>query len=207
MQYFEYGDEAIEYLKKKDKKLGAAMDRIGPIQREIMPDLFKGLIKSIIAQQISSKAAVTVWTRFELLVGDVTPENVAAVDVADIQSRGMSMRKAGYIKSIAEQIHSGSFNLEELATLPDEEIIKRLKSLPGIGIWTAEMLMIFSMQRQNIVSWDDLAIRRGMMHLYGKNELKREAFDSYKKRYTPYGSVASLYLWALSVEPVEESKK
>lgn len=202
MHYFEYGDEAIEYLKKKDKKLGAAMDRIGPIQREIMPDLFKGLISSIIGQQVSSKAADTVWKRFELLVGDVTPQNVAAVDVADIQSRGMTMRKAVYIKSIAEQICCGTFNLEELETLSDDEIIKRLKSLPGIGIWTAEMLMIFSMQRQNIVSWDDLAIRRGMMRLYGKTELKREAFEGYKKRYAPYGSVASLYLWALSVEPI-----
>ncbi|HSN66985.1 MAG TPA: DNA-3-methyladenine glycosylase 2 family protein, partial [Fusibacter sp.] len=200
--YFEYGDEAIHYLKKKDKKLGAAIDRIGPIQREIMPDLFKGLISSIIAQQISSKAADTVWKRFELLVGDVTPQNVSLVDVADIQTRGMSMRKANYIKAISEMIHCGAFNLEELATLPDEEITKRLKSLPGIGIWTAEMLMIFSMQRQNIVSWDDLAIRRGMMRLYGKTELDRATFESYKKRYTPYGSVASLYLWALSVEPI-----
>lgn len=200
MHYFEYGDAAISYLKKKDKKLGAAIDRIGPIQREIMPDLFKGLISSIIAQQISSKAADTVWKRFELLVGDVTPYNVSKVDVVDIQTRGMSMRKARYIKSISEMIHSGAFNLEELATLPDDEITKRLKSLPGIGIWTAEMLMIFSMQRQNIVSWDDLAIRRGMMRLYGKTELDRATFEYYKKRYTPYGSVASLYLWALSVE-------
>lgn len=202
MHYFEYGDEAINYLKKQDKKLGAAIDRIGPIQREIMPDLFKGLISSIIAQQISSKAADTVWKRFELLVGDVTPHNVSQVDVSDIQTRGMSMRKATYIKSISEMIHSGAFNLDELATLSDEEITKRLKSLPGIGIWTAEMLMIFSMQRQNIVSWDDLAIRRGMMRLYGKTELDRATFDYYKKRYAPYGSVASLYLWALSVEPI-----
>ncbi|HSN66189.1 MAG TPA: DNA-3-methyladenine glycosylase 2 family protein, partial [Fusibacter sp.] len=191
MHYFEYGDEAIHYLKKKDKKLGAAIDRIGPIQREIMPDLFKGLISSIIAQQISSKAADTVWKRFELLVGDVTPHNVSLVDVADIQTRGMSMRKASYIKAISEMIQNGAFNLEELATLPDEEITKRLKSLPGIGIWTAEMLMIFSMQRQNIVSWDDLAIRRGMMRLYGKTELDRATFEYYKKRYAPYGSVAS----------------
>jgi len=202
MHYFEYGDAAISYLKKKDKKLGAAIDRIGPIQREIMPDLFKGLISSIIAQQISSKAADTVWKRFEMLVGDVTPHNVSLVDVVDIQARGMSMRKASYIKSISERILSGAFNLEELATLPDDEITRRLKSLPGIGIWTAEMLMIFSMQRQNIVSWDDLAIRRGMMRLYGQTELDRATFESYKKRYAPYGSVASLYLWALSVEPI-----
>jgi len=202
MSYFEYDDDAINYLKKKDKKLGAAIDRTGPIQREIMPDLFKGLISSIIAQQISSKAAHTVWKRFEMLVGDVTPQNVSEIDVKDIQAQGMSMRKANYIKSISEQIYSGAFNLAELSTLPDDEIAKRLKSLPGIGIWTAEMLMIFSMQRQNIVSWDDLAIRRGIMRLYGLSELDRATFESYKKIYAPYGSVASLYLWALSVEPI-----
>ena len=123
MHYFEYGDAAISYLKKKDKKLGAAIDRIGPIQREIMPDLFKGLISSIIAQQISSKAADTVWKRFELLVGDVTPHNVSLVDVIDIQTRGMSMRKASYIKSISERIHSGAFNLEELATLDRKSVV------------------------------------------------------------------------------------
>ncbi len=198
MPYFEYSEAAILALKKKDKILGEAIDRIGPIQRDIVPDLFKGLIKSIISQQISTKAASTVWMRFEGLVGEVTPQSVALADTADIQSKGMSMRKATYIKSISELIHSGAFDLEALSTLPDEAIIKKLKSLPGIGIWTAEMLMIFSMQRQNIVSWDDLAIRRGMMRLYGLPTLDRTTFESYKSRYTPYGSVASLYLWALS---------
>ena len=200
MHYFEYGDEAVHYLKKKDKKLGAAIDQIGPIQREVLPDLFRGLVSSIIAQQISSKAADTVWKRFEILVGDVTPHNVSNTDVEIIQKQGMTMRKATYIKSIATMIHTGEFDLEVLATLPDEEIAKRLKSLPGIGVWTAEMLMIFSMQRQDIVSWDDLAIRRGIMRLYGLESLDRATFESYKNRYSPYGSVASLYLWALSVQ-------
>lgn len=200
MHYFEYGEEAVHYLKKKDKKLGAAIDQMGPIQREVMPDLFSGLVSSIIAQQISSKAADTVWKRFEILVGEVTPHNVANADVEAIQKQGMTMRKATYIKSIANMIHTGEFDLEVLATLPDEEIAKRLKSLPGIGVWTAEMLMIFSMQRPDIVSWDDLAIRRGMMRLYGLETLDRATFESYKKKYSPYGSVASLYLWALSVQ-------
>jgi len=199
MHLFEYSDESIQHLKKKDKKLGHAIDQIGPIQREVMPDLFRGLISSIIAQQISSKAADTVWKRFEILVGDVIPSNVAQIDIETIQKQGMTTRKATYIHSIAEKILNGEFDLEVLATLPDDEIAKRLKSLPGIGVWTAEMLMIFSMQRQDIVSWDDLAIRRGMMRLYGLETLDRPTFEKYKKRYSPYGSVASLYLWALSV--------
>ena len=90
-------------------------------------------------------------------------------------------------------------NIAELATLPDAEIIRRLSSLNGVGVWTAEMLLIFSLERPDVVSWGDLAIRRGMMNLYGLDSLTREQFERYRKRYSPYGSVASLYLWALAV--------
>ena len=82
-----------------------------------------------------------------------------------------------------------------LRELPDDEVIARLVALNGVGIWTAEMILIFSMERPDVVSWGDLAIRRGMMKLYGIGTLDRAAFDRYRKRYSPYGSVASLYLW------------
>lgn len=199
MAYFKYGQKELDYLTKKDVILGKAIDSIGLIEREVTPDLFQGLISSIIAQQISSKAADTVWNRFVSLVGNVTPERVAALDVEAIQKQGMSTRKATYIKSISENIHTGVYDLEGLSLLSDEEVAKSLKSLPGIGVWTAEMLMIFSMQRQDILSWDDLAIRRGMVRLYGLETLDRPTFESYRKIYSPYGSVASLYLWELSV--------
>ena len=94
-------------------------------------------------------------------------------------------------------------NIAELATLSDAEIIRRLSSLNGVGVWTAEMLLIFSLERPDVVSWGDLAIRRGMMNLYGLDSLTREQFDRYRKRYSPYGSVASLYLWALAVRKSE----
>ncbi|MCU0564846.1 MAG: DNA-3-methyladenine glycosylase 2 family protein, partial [Desulfobacterales bacterium] len=101
---------------------------------------------------------------------------------------------------IGEAAVSGELDLVGLRAMPDARVIERLSSLPGIGVWTAEMLLIFSLCRPDVVSWGDLAIRRGMMNLYGLKDLSREQFDRFRKRYSPCGSVASLYLWALSAE-------
>lgn len=199
MHIFEYGQKEIDYLKSKDKKLSAAIDKIGIIERKVTPDPFEALISSVVGQQISSKAAVTVWNRLVELLGSITPKSISQADVSKIQVCGMSQKKAGYIKGIAEAAISGEVDFNLLHTMADEEIIKKLSSLRGVGEWTAEMLLIFSLNRPNVVSYKDLAIRRGMMNLYGLKELPKEKFEKYKKRYSPYGSVASLYLWALSV--------
>ena len=200
MEIFKYGETEINYLKKKDKRLADAIDRIGIIEREVTPDLFTALVSSIVSQQISNKAAATVWGRLCNHVGSITPKSILEADLNDIQKCGMSVRKACYIKNIGEKVYSGELNIDEFHSLSDSEIIQKLSALHGIGIWTAEMLMIFSMERPNVVSWGDLAIRRGMCNLYHHKELTKTQFERYKKRYSPYGSVASLYLWALSVE-------
>lgn len=199
MYIFKYGEKEIKHLKKRDKRLGAAIDKLGIIKREIIPDPFTALVSSIVGQQISSKAAKTVWERLLMLLGEITPEIIAKADISAIKGCGMSQRKAGYIRGIAEAAISGEVDFARLHTLTDEEIIEKLSSLQGIGVWTAEMLLIFSLCRPDVVSYKDLAICRGMMNLYGLKELSRESFEKYKKRYSPYGSVASLYLWALSV--------
>lgn len=199
MHIFEYGQKEIDYLKSKDKKLGAAIDKIGIINRRVTPDPFEALISSVVGQQISSKAAATVWNRLIDLLGSITPESISKSDIMDIQGCGMSQRKAGYIKGIAEAAISGVVDFSKLHTMTDQEIIKKLSSLHGVGEWTGEMLLIFSLNRPDVVSYKDLAIRRGMMNLYGLKELPKEKFDKYRKRYSPCGSVASLYLWALSV--------
>ncbi len=198
MEIFKYGHKELDYLKKKDKKLALAIDRIGMIEREVIPDLFTALINSIVGQQISSKAAVTVWNRMKECLGEITPETITSATIEEIQKCGLSTRKAGYIKGIGDLVAQGKLNLSEFSKLPDSEIIKRLSSLNGIGVWTAEMLMIFSMERPDVVSWGDLAIQRGMMKLYGLKSLSKEQFERYRRRYSPYGSIASLYLWAIS---------
>jgi len=198
MHTFRYGEREIGYLRKRDKKLGAAIDEIGIIGRQVNPDLFAALIASIASQQISAKAAETVWRRMEERFGAITPETIATADPAAIQQFGMSMRKAGYINGIGEAVADGRLDPEGLRELPDDEVIARLSALNGIGAWTAEMILIFSMERPDVVSWGDLAIRWGMMQLYGHETLDRKTFDRYRKRYSPFGSVASLYLWEIS---------
>ena len=199
MPFFEYGPKEIAHLKRRDKKLGAAIERIGMIRREIRPEPFSALVSSVVSQQISKKAAATVWDRLSSRVGAIRPETIAGVSLAEIQSCGMSMKKPGHIQAIATAAISGVLDFDSLPTFSDAEVIEILSSLNGVGVWTAEMLLIFSLGRPDVVSYGDLAIRRGMMNLYGLKKLSREKFDSYRQRYSPYGSVASLYLWELSV--------
>jgi DNA-3-methyladenine glycosylase II len=198
--YFEYGDKEIEYLKCKDKRLGEAIEKIGHIEREVDGDLFSSVIHNIVGQQISSAALKTMWTRLTNRLGEVNAETVCAASREDIQACGITFKKADYIKEFADRVKTGEFDMDTLRTLPDEEVINKLSALKGIGVWTAEMLMIFCLQRPDVMSFGDLAIRRGMMKLYGHKELTKARFDRYKKRYSPYGSVASLYLWEISHE-------
>jgi len=201
MKYFQYGVKEIRHLQTRDETLSLAINRIGMIQRAVNPNLFEALVNAIVAQQISSKAAATVWGRMVERFSPIQPRDLARLPVEDIQQCGMSMRKARYIHGAAEIVDSGELILEVLAETSDDEVVARLSSLPGIGIWTAEMLMIFSMQRPDVVSWSDLAIRRGMQILYGYDKLDKAQFDHHRQHYSPYGSVASLYLWHIAVEP------
>lgn len=199
-KFFEYSQREIDYLKNVDQLLGAGMKRLGWVEREVIPDLFTALIYAIVGQQISVKAVHTIWNRMQVCFGEITPQNITFTAVEKIQQCGLSMRKAGYIKSVSETVMCGDFKLMELYELPDEEVIRRLSKLHGIGVWTAEMLLLNSMERPDVVSWGDIAIRRGMMNLYGLTEITKEQFEKYKKQYSPYGSVASIYLWKLSFE-------
>lgn len=196
--YFEYGEKEKQWLRTRDPVLSAAMDEIGHVHREVQPDLFKALINSIVGQQISTKAHVTIWNRMQERFAPITPENFENLRAEDIQTCGISMRKALYIKSIADAVSGGVLDLTLLPAMTDAEISASLVQLKGIGLWTAEMLMIFSMQRPDILSWDDLAIQRGLRMLYRHRAITPKLFAKYKKRYSPHASVASLYLWAIA---------
>lgn len=200
--YFQYGEKEINTLKKRDKRLATLIERMGKIKRSLTPDLFTALVKNIIEQQISVTAAITVNQRLlNLCEGVYTPERIAKLSEQEIQQCGMTMRKAGYIIGIADAVISGRLDLNEIPNMSDKEVINTLIQLKGIGIWTAEMLLISSLNRPDILSWGDLAIQRGMMRLYRHKTLDKTRFERYRKRYSPYGSTASLYLWALSKEP------
>lgn len=199
MNVFKYGQKEIIYLKNKDRKLGAIIEQLGIIRREITPDPFLALVSSIISQQISKKAAKTVLNRLYNSLGNITPENIQNASQKYIKDCGITYRKAGYIKGIAEAALSGEVNFDVLHSMDDSEIIKKLSTLKGVGVWTAEMFLIFSLCRPDVISYGDLGIRRGIMNLYNLDTLTKKDFDVYRVRYSPYASVASLYLWELSV--------
>lgn len=196
--HFIYGSKEVEYLKSRDKVLGEIIDKIGHIDRETDTDMFSSVVHHIIGQQISTKAQTTIWNRMKEKYGEVNAETISAADSAELQALGMTFRKAEYIKDFAAKVHSGTFALEEVASMSDEEAIKALASLKGIGVWTAEMILLFCLQRPDIFSFDDLAIQRGLRMVYHHRKIDRKLFEKYRRRFSPYCSVASLYLWAVA---------
>jgi len=203
MAIFQYGETEIKHLKKRDKLFGNYIDQIGPIEREVIPNLYAALANTIVGQQISTKAQVTIWNRIQVRFGEITPEIILSHTEEELQSCGISMKKARYIRDAAEKIVSKELDLEKLYTMSDDEVCQHLSQLKGIGVWTAEMLMIFSMQRKDVFSYDDIAILRGLRMVYRHRKITRELFEKYRRRFSPYSSIASLYLWEISAGACE----
>lgn len=201
--FFKYGETEIEYLKSKDKKLGLIIDKIGHIDREVNPDLFSSIVNSIVGQQISTKAHNTIWNRITDELKVINADSILDAGALKIQSFGISHRKAEYIMDFAHKVKYSDFDLEGMRDLTDEEIIVKLSSLKGVGVWTAEMIMLFSLQRPNVFSYGDLAILRGIRMVYHHKDIDKKRFERYRKRFSPYCSVASLYFWAVAGGAIE----
>ena len=196
--HFEYGEKEISYLKSKDAKLAEVIDTLGFVEREIDTDLFSSVVHHIIGQQISTKAQATIWQRMQDALGQVNAETILSAGVSNLQALGISFRKAEYITDFARKVHTGEFDIEAVSQMSDTDAISALSSLKGIGVWTAEMILLFCMQRPDIFSYDDLAIQRGLRMIYHHRRIDRKLFEKYRRRFSPYCSVASLYLWAVS---------
>ena len=197
-QYFAYGTTETDYLSGKDKRLASVIERVGPIRREVRPDLFDALMHAIVGQQIATKAQQTVWNRLVQALGEVTPASVDRMEADALQRLGLSFRKVGYMKGAARKALLGELDIEALRHMDDTRVSAALCQLEGVGVWTAEMLMLFSLQRPDIFSFGDLAIHRGLRMVYRHKVVNRERFEMYRRRFSPYGSVASLYLWAVA---------
>ncbi len=197
-RYFEYGREEIDYLAARDPRLGEAMAAVGHVYRELDDDLFGAVMHHIVGQQISTAAQRTVWARMRALLGEVTPATVLSVPDDDLQGCGMTFRKVEYLKDFARRVDSGEFDLDAVRQMDDSDAVAALASLRGVGVWTAEMLLLFCLGRPDVLSYDDLAIRRGLRMVYHHRKITRPLFEKYRRRYSPYGSVASLYLWAVA---------
>ena len=204
--FFEYGEKEIEYLKAKDARLAEVIDKVGRIERPVDADLFSSVVHHIIGQQISTKAQETIWQRMNAAFGRPRPERLAEASMDELQSLGISLRKAAYIKDFCDQLLSGSFDLDAVEGMNDEDAITALSGLKGVGVWTAEMILLFCLQRPNILSYDDLAIQRGMRMVYHHRKIDRKLFEKYRRRLSPHCSVASLYFWAVAGGAIPEMK-
>ena len=204
--YFAYGETELAYLRKKDKRLCEVIDRVGHIDRTADPELFSSVIHHIIGQQISTKAQATIWQRMQDTLGKVNAEAILSAGVPRLQSLGMTFRKAEYITDFAGKVHTGAFDLDAVAHMGDEDAVKALSSLKGIGVWTAEMILLFCLQRPDIFSFDDLAIQRGLRMVYHHRSIDRRLFEKYRRRFSPYCSTASLYLWAVAGGAIPEMR-
>ena len=178
--------------------MGEVIQRVGYIEREIDPDLFSAVLHHIVGQQISTKAQATIWKRMRDGLEEINAQQILKAGISKLQSFGITFRKAEYITDFAEKVQSGEFDLQSIYEKSDAEAMKALTFLKGIGVWTAEMILLFCMQRPDILSFDDLAIQRGLRMVYHHRKIDRKLFEKYRRRYHPYGSIASLYLWAVA---------
>ncbi|MGN0866461.1 MAG: DNA-3-methyladenine glycosylase family protein [Oligosphaeraceae bacterium] len=196
--FFPYGEKEIRHLQARDPRLGEIMERLGPLRRTVDRDLYSAILHQILAQQISNKALATVWRRLEETFGAPTPRALAAVDLPQLQALGMSRQKGETIRRVTDKFLSGEWTPEALARCTDQEAIARFSSLKGIGVWTAEMILLFGLRRPDILSYRDLGIQRGMRMVYRHPVLTPALFQRHRRRLSPYASVASLYFWAVA---------
>ena len=194
-EFFQYGEKEINYLRSKDEKLAKLIDAAGHLDREVKDDLFTSLVDSIMGQQISTAAHITLKKRIREKFGTLTPQKTVRLTDEELKSIGISWRKTGYIKKFAEKVVSGEFDIDSLYSMSDEDVIEALVSLNGVGQWTAEMILTFTLKRKDVISYGDLGIRRGIMKLYNLDELSKSKFHEITDKFAPYRTVAALYYW------------
>lgn len=199
--------EAENSLSRADPTMAALIDTHGPCQLSPHTDYYQQLVRSIIGQQLSVKAAATIYNRFLDLFGGImpSPEQITNTDAEELRAIGCSYQKASYIHDLALHILDERLDLAHIATLPNEEVIRQLVAVKGIGEWSAHMFMMFSLGRLDILPTGDLGIRKAMMLQYGLAELPKPAEMlglALERGWSPYQSVASWYLWrSLDNEP------
>jgi DNA-3-methyladenine glycosylase II len=195
---------AHQHLARSDRHMATLIERFGPCQLgRKKRDPFHVLATSIIGQQLSSKAADTIQKRVEAAAGctsgTLKPEHLLALDHDALRACGLSNAKARWLRAISEQTHSGELNFSRLRRMDDETAIRSLDALPGVGRWTAEMFLIFALNRLDIFSMGDVGLRNALQRLYNQGEKLDDAPTlALTARWAPYRSVASWYLWRLT---------
>lgn len=188
---------AILHLKRNDPVIKGVIERVGPYRLELRPADFTTLVRSIIYQQVSGKAAATIMGRLEGAVRQrLTPHAVLKLSDERMREVGLSRQKAAYLRDLAEHSRSGALDYAGLEGAADEEVIERLTVVKGIGVWTAQMFLIFALGRPDVLPTTDLGIRAAMKNQYGLDELPKPAeMERLAEPWRPWCSVACWYLW------------
>ena len=189
--------KAVIHLKKSDPVLRAIIERVGPCRMEFGPAEFSSVAEAIVYQQLNGKAAVTIFKRFATLAGEpITPEGVLKLTDAQLRSVGLSKQKSAYLKDLAAKTASGLLDFSRLPELSDEEVIKHLTQVKGIGVWTAHMFLMFSLRRPNVLPTGDYGVQVAVKKHYKKRKLpKPKDMEKIARAWEPYRSVACWYMW------------
>mgnify|MGYP002788666142 FL=1 len=202
----DYWDEACKHLAKRDRVMRKLIPQLGEARLESRGDAFTTLARSVVGQQISVKAAQSVWQRFGALIGPaperIAPAAVLALDAEAMRGAGLSARKVEYLRDLAGHFDAGRVHVRGWASMDDELIIEELVAIRGIGRWTAEMFLIFHLMRPNVLPLDDLGLMKGIsQHYFSGEPVSRNEAREVGDAWAPFRSVATWYLWR-SLDPL-----
>jgi DNA-3-methyladenine glycosylase II len=189
--------KAVNHLQKSDPTMAAIIASVGPFRMEYGEPTFHSLAESILYQQLNGKAAVTIFRRFTDLVGDpVTPQGILKASDAQLRAVGLSKQKTSYLRDLAEKTNAGLLDFASLGDLPDDEVIRHLTQVKGVGVWTAQMFLMFTLRRPDILPTGDYGIQAAIKKHYHKRKLpKPKDMEKIAKAWSPYRSIACWYLW------------
>ena len=190
--------QALRHLRRSDPVMRTVIRKAGPFTMRRQRNRFRALVFSILGQQISGKAAASIRARLVdyLKPEQISPRSLARLNPQKLRSVGVSPQKAGYLLDLTDRVARGDVRLDRMTRMPDEDVIETLIQVKGIGIWTAQMFLIFSLGRPDVFPHDDLGVRAAIRNLYGLDELPTKEI-SYKiaAPWRPYASVGSWYCW------------
>jgi DNA-3-methyladenine glycosylase II len=198
----DYWQDACKHLSKKDRVMKRLIAQFPDVSLSSRGDAFTTLARSIVGQQISVKAAQTVWDRFALLPKKMVPASILKLKVDDMRAAGLSARKVEYLVDLAIHFDSGAIHSHSFEQMDDEAIIAELVAIRGIGRWTAEMFLMFYLMRPNVLPLDDIGLINGISKGYFSGEaVSRSDIREVAAAWTPFRSVATWYIWR-SLDPV-----
>jgi len=188
---------ALTHLKKTDPVLRAIIEQVGPCRMDYDEPTFHSLAQAIVYQQLHGKAAATIFGRLAALTGTpLTPAGVLKLTEEQLRAVGLSKQKLSYLRDLAAKSHNGMVDFGSLPSLADEDVIKHLTQIKGIGVWTAHMFLMFALRRPNVLPIGDLGIQMAMRKHYRKRKLPKPAvMEKIARCWEPYRSIACWYLW------------